>query len=275
MNINKVNATSGYLKKSSIKTCNGVTYGKHGDGHWHVAVKNGDGRYNASGDAIYSNPCGNNTSATSNKTYKKQVVSKSSNNTIKAIIVNDEKIDVKDHMDYKTKKDTATIEVILNDAKASVEYDKEKELTIGNNTIIIKVKAENGNLKEYNLNIVREKILSSNKNIKIMLNKEEIQFVLFKKSDITVSSSTEKVDITYELEDLTAKVEIKGNDNLKEGNNEIVITVTAENGDKQDYTLIVIKNSQASDIVSTVIGLGGAGGIGYAIYNFKKEKIKK
>ncbi len=38
VNINEVSATSGYLKSDSIKTCNGVTYGKHGDGHWHVAI---------------------------------------------------------------------------------------------------------------------------------------------------------------------------------------------------------------------------------------------
>lgn len=54
-----VNASPGRLVSSSITTCNGITYGYHSsDKHWHVAVQNSDGSYNASGDIIgYSNPC--------------------------------------------------------------------------------------------------------------------------------------------------------------------------------------------------------------------------
>ena len=52
-----VYATSGQLRKDSIKTCpNGVTYGKHSD-HWHVALVNEDGKYFASGSPINSDPC--------------------------------------------------------------------------------------------------------------------------------------------------------------------------------------------------------------------------
>ena len=55
-----VSATSGALKKDSIKTCpDGITYGYHKDGaerHWHVAVTNGENYY-PSGDAILSDPC--------------------------------------------------------------------------------------------------------------------------------------------------------------------------------------------------------------------------
>ena len=53
----EVNASSGQLKKASIKTCNDVTYGQHSsDNHWHVAEYK-DGRYYALGSAIYNNPC--------------------------------------------------------------------------------------------------------------------------------------------------------------------------------------------------------------------------
>lgn len=54
-----VNASPGRLVNSSITTCNGITYGYHSsDKHWHVAVQNSDGSYNASGDIIgYSSPC--------------------------------------------------------------------------------------------------------------------------------------------------------------------------------------------------------------------------
>lgn len=279
VNINEVSATSGYLKSNSIKTCNGVTYGRHGDGHWHVAIKNDDGRYNASGDPIYSDPCANstnnNSNNTSNNSNTQKVVSKSSDNTIKMIKINNEQIDINDNMEYKTKQDKATIEVTLNDAKASAEYVKEKNLVIGNNLIIIKVKSENGNVKEYNLNVIREKELSNNKNIKIMVNNEEVKFTLYKNDNITISSSDDKVNITYELEDENAKVEIKGNENLKVGKNEIIITVVAENGDKQDYILNVEKYSQSTEIISTILGIVMLGGIGYGIYYFVKKRKKK
>lgn len=279
VNINEVNATSGYLKSSSIKTCNGVTYGNHGDGHWHVAIKKDDGRYNASGDPIYSDPCAdstnNNSNNTSNNSNIQTVVSKSSDNTIKMIKINNEQIDINDNMEYKTKQDKATIEVTLNDAKASADYDKGKNLVIGDNLIVIKVKAENGNIKEYNLNVIREKELSNNKNIKIMVNNEEVKFTLYKNDNITISSSDDKVNITYGLEDENAKVEIKGNENLKVGKNEIIITVVAENGDKQDYILNVEKYSQSTEIISAILGIGMLGGIGYGIYYFVKKRKKK
>ncbi len=191
------------------------------------------------------------------------------------IKINNEQIDINDNMEYKTKQDKVTIEVTLNDAKASAEYVKEKNLVIGNNLIIIKVKAENGNVKEYNLNVIREKELSNNKNIKIMVNNEEVKFTLYKNDNITISSSDDKVNITYELEDENAKVEIKGNENLKVGKNEIIITVVAENGDKQDYILNVEKYSQSTEIISTILGIGMLGGIGYGIYYFVKKRKKK
>ena len=62
-NITNVNASSGRLRKASIKTCNGVTYGQHSsDNHWHVASRNSDGSYSATGNPIYSDPCNSNSS---------------------------------------------------------------------------------------------------------------------------------------------------------------------------------------------------------------------
>ncbi len=49
-----INATSGALKASSIKTCpDGYEYGYHGDGHWHFAEKRGK-QYYAQGEAQYA-----------------------------------------------------------------------------------------------------------------------------------------------------------------------------------------------------------------------------
>ena len=58
----------------------------------------------------------------------------------------------------------------------------------------------------------------------------------------TVGMDINKLDISYVPEDPTANVEIKGNENLKEGENTITITVTSSDGEnKQVYTIIVTK----------------------------------
>jgi len=54
----EINATSGKLKSASICTgSDGVTYGNHGDGHWHVAVKHDSGWYPQGSSLGYDNPC--------------------------------------------------------------------------------------------------------------------------------------------------------------------------------------------------------------------------
>jgi hypothetical protein len=58
-----VYATGGCVKTSSIVSCNGEYYGKHGDGHWHVAVLR-SGRWYATGREIDSNPCSKTTTTT-------------------------------------------------------------------------------------------------------------------------------------------------------------------------------------------------------------------
>lgn len=58
----------------------------------------------------------------------------------------------------------------------------------------------------------------------------------------TVDKDVEKLEINYTLEDPEAKVDIKGADELKEGENTITITVTSSDSkSKQVYTIIVTK----------------------------------
>lgn len=266
-----VDATSGFLKSNSIVSCNGVTYGQHGDGHWHVAVKNEDGRYNASGSPIYSNPCGN----LSNNNSDNIVPSKSDDNTLKSLTVNNENVEISENMNYKTKETFVTIEAIANDNKASVKYNKYNDLSMGENIISLIVIAENGNEKEYKLNIIREKELSDNKNIKIKVDDKELDFINFQNDDVVISSDENKLNITYVLEDENAKVNINGNENLKVGKNEIIIKVTAENGEEQEYKIIVNKLSKTEDIIYGIISLAFIGfiilGIIYLIKKLKKK----
>ncbi len=58
---------------------------------------------------------------------------------------------------------------------------------------------------------------------------------------ITVGENVNDIEILAKAEDENARVEITGNNNLKEGNNEINIKVTAENGYYRIYTIIATK----------------------------------
>lgn len=56
--LTSISATSGRLKGKSIITCNGKSYGNHGDGHWYVAVNHGEKGWYPSGESLgYANPC--------------------------------------------------------------------------------------------------------------------------------------------------------------------------------------------------------------------------
>ena len=60
---------------------------------------------------------------------------------------------------------------------------------------------------------------------------------------ITVEKETKKLNITATAQDDDAIVCVYGNNNLKEGTNKILITVTAENGNVRNYRIYVTKNS--------------------------------
>lgn len=220
----------------------------------------------------------NNNSLSSDSNYAVQYSTKSNDNSIRRVTVNSEEIDVSDSMSYSTTKEKAIIYVVATDYKATTEYNSNAKLTIGDNIIDIKVTAENGDVKEYKLNIIREKVLSNNKNIKIIVDDEELIFNLFESKTIYLSNSKNKIDLKYELEDKNAKVEIIGNENLKVGENEVVVKVIAENGEGQDYTIIVDKYSKWEETIFNMVGttfaIGFFGGICYLIYCFIR-KIKK
>ncbi len=289
LGISSVYATPEFLRKDSIKTCNGNLYGQHSsDNHWHKAVLNDDGGYNAVGDPIYSDPCGGSvenetpivedeTPIVENKTpaITNSVVSKSSDNSLLKLLVNGEEITISDNMSYTTNDTSVTLVATPTDNKATIEYDKYISLIIGENEVDIIVKSESGISKTYLLNIKRESKLSSNTKIVIKVDNEIIQFDNFiNKEVINVNNSVSKIDLTYEIEDEKTKVEILNNNNLKEGNNEIVLITTSEDGTKQEYKINVYRYSKAEDIIYGVVGFGVLGGIGYGAFRIIKKRKK-
>lgn len=205
---------------------------------------------------------------TNNQAYINKKIPKSGDNTLKLITIDGEDIEISDKMNYKTKKEKIDILVKPNDAKAIYKIDN-NTLNIGENTIHIMVTAENGNVKEYSIEVDREK-LSNNTNIKVMV-EEEIKFV-FGKADVSVSSDVNALNYKYELEDKNSKVNIDGDKNLKQGKNIVTFNVVAEDGTEAKYELTVNKKTKIDETIETIVGLVVMGGIGFGIYYLVKRR---
>ena len=323
----EVNASSGALRKASIKTCNGITYGQHSsDNHWHVAEES-DGKYYATGNPIYSDPCSssggssnnnnsnndsgsnnssnnntsgessnnntsnnnnaggnsstnnntttnsNNSGTTSNQDTTPKEEPKNSDNTLKVILIDGKEIKISDDIKYSTTKEKVKIEATPNDEKATFEIKNNDELSIGENKVEIEVKAEDGKIKTYSIMITREVILSNDTSIKVTIDDEEVMFEN-NKATIYVSSSATSVTIDYKLGNDKAKVEMDKLENLKTGDNPLKIKVTAEDGTEKEYEIIIHKYTKTEDTISTILAFALLGGFGYGIY-FIIKKGKK
>ena len=197
---------------------------------------------------------------------------KSSDNTLKTVTVDGKNIEISNQMNYKTKNEKINILVETNDSRASYNID-DQTLNVGVNIINIKVTAENGDVKNYKLVVNREK-LSSNTNIKIVVDDDEINFTLGK-ADIDVSSDTKNLNYKYELEDKNSKVVVDGDKDLKSGENLVTFTVIAEDGTEVKYELKVNKYTKTDEALSSVLGFATMGCVGYGAYCFAKKRQKR
>lgn len=194
-----------------------------------------------------------------------------SNDTqIKIITIDSEEFDTIENIQYTTTKEIVFVKVVTNDENAKYEIKKNSNLSIGDNSVIIEVTAEDGTTKEYNINVIREKIPSSDTGITVTIDDEVVSFDNYK-SKIYIASSTESIDFDYTLSDENAKVEIDELNKLKTGDNAINIKVIAEDGTKQQYEIILHKCTKSEETITTIFSFGIIGGMGYGIYYCVKK----
>ena len=162
--------------------------------------------------------------------------------------------------------DKLNLSAIPNDSKSKVEITGNENFKVGEiNTVEIKVTAEDGSIRIYSLNVTRSTTSS----------KTDLKDIIIDNADLSpkfdpnnqdyttkVDGKTDKLDIKANPSDSSSKVEIIGNENLKEGHNTVLIKVTDKDGFIKYYSIDVEKEKQESKILGlTPVQFGIIAGI--------------
>ncbi len=128
----------------------------------------------------------------------------------------------------------ADVVAVPEDSGSTVTYTGNKNLVIGNNSVVVKVTAADGSFTEYTMTLVVP-ALSSDKSLSTFT----IQgFNVLGKSRISVLPGTTKLKVTAIAAAAGSSVTIVGRD-IQPGLNNVVVTVTAADGTSQTYTVRV------------------------------------
>ncbi len=207
----------------------------------------------------------------------------SSNNSLKSLKVNDEKITlVENEFIYNVTVENEVNEIkvvaVPNDSRATVKLDDTYPLIVGDNEINIAVIAPSGQEAAYTLNVKRKKILSSDSLlVNIRVKGHDLDFKQdVKVYDLKLKDDEDELEITAIQEDPTAEIIIEGNKKLDNGSI-VKINVKAEDGTYTRYFINIIKESSGIPLVVIIIIvllilLGGC--IGLIFYRKKKAEKK-
>lgn len=208
---------------------------------------------NAGGSSNNNKPSGGgNTSKPNNNTTTPTEKEKSKDSTLSALTVKEGtftpefKKDVKEYaltIPYETSEVNVT--ATPTDSKATVAVEGNKDLKEGENTVTVKVTAEDGSTSNYVIKVTRKRVPLA---LKLLVVKYENQEGELIELPLTPAFSFDKLE--YTLEDLEhwvgklsieaipniegAKVDIQGTDNLQTGENTITITVKIKSEDVKE-----------------------------------------
>lgn len=145
---------------------------------------------------------------------------------------------------------TLGLKAVANSSKAKVEITGDENFVIGTNLVTIKVTAEDGTVKTYEITVIKSKFGSGPLLSLSVKGYEIIPEFDPSRLDYTLEVVGEtELEIEYKKAKETSVVEIEGNTNLKVGKNIITIKVTEEDGKVTTYTLNVTVKKASEDIV--------------------------
>ena len=151
------------------------------------------------------------------------------------------------------------VKAVCNGTDCKVEGFGKKDLNVGDNTIKVIVTAQSGDKKTYTIIVTREKDTRSSdatlKNLEVVdIDKNEVISNEFytTKTDymLVVPYDTKKIKFNISSNHEKAKFNEIDNYELKVGNNEFKITVTAENGTQKIYKYIIEREEEEKQRLS-------------------------
>ena len=150
------------------------------------------------------------------------------------------------------------ISAVAEDANATVSGNGDYNLSVGNNSILVTVTAEDNTFRVYTVNVYREP--SDNNNLSDLqvdgetiadFNKDKTRYQLHVTNDVT------ELNITAVAEDTTATITGEKIWYLNTGINTIDITVTAESGITKIYTIEVTRDKSSNNNLTLLSSLEG------------------
>lgn len=197
---------------------------------------------------------------------------KSGNNYLKQLNVEGQRLVPnfdKDTFYYNIEQEIDTnsikIEAIAEDTKATIAGSGEIELQTGKNEIKITVKAENGLMKSYFISVNKKKNsfgLASLKLKAIEKNKDEYEVNYtpsFNKDtysyECIVYNDVQRINVEATPENMDCEIDIKGNENLTNSENSILISVVdKKNSETTTYKIKVVRNTNGIEKIGTNSG---------------------
>lgn len=187
---------------------------------------------------------------------------------------------------------TVELSITPNDMRATYDVIGLGDLSVGNNSVIITVMAQDGTTTNYNLNIIRLSedetneitYINDNNNLK---NLEISGYPIKFSSDITeyriYVNDFSNLNIIALQDDENASINIIGNENLSNGSI-VSIVVTASDGTNKEYKVIVqtkddvaVNTNNSLLIILVITGsiILVIGGTVFIYINEKNRKIQK
>ena len=142
-------------------------------------------------------------------------------------------------LDYKPEDESSTVEVIGNE-----------NMTLEENSVIVRVTSTSGKVRDYNLKVIREDAaLFSNRLLSLSVNRGSLAPKFdpdINEYTVTVTNSTEEIVVSAIRESVESTVIGTGTHKLVVGRNVIQVLVISKDNKQRIYTLIVYRN-QSSD----------------------------
>ena len=176
---------------------------------------------------------------------------KSSNNNLRSLTVNGSNVSgfsasTTTYNIGTVDSSSVSIFATAEDSGATVSGTGARELKYGNNSLTVSVKAANGDVKNYVINVNRPDNRSSDNYLSdLKISEGELSFSRTnQKYNVVVDNSVSSIRIDATANDSKATVSGAGNKTLKVYANSFTVTVTAENGQARKYTLNVTRRDE-------------------------------